>query len=139
MLVHHHFSHCSLIHFFFYKNIVFRTEARYSYFRPNILSFTSVLPCHSIFLKLDRNTSDTVLFLLENSFLKNKYFAEKQEQIYRYSNLCIPHVRTNYGKFSIKFVGAKVWNSLDEDLKNLDKTPFKSNYFKPLLTHISPK
>ena len=35
------------------------------------------------------------------------------------------YIRTNYGKFSIKFVGAYVWNSLDEDLKNLGKAPFK--------------
>lgn len=34
----------------------------------------------------------------------------------------------NYGKFSVKFVDAKVRNSLDEDLKNLNKIPFKSNY-----------
>ena len=40
-------------------------------------------------------------------------------------NYSLSHVRTNYGKFGIKFVGAKVWNSLDEDLKNLNKTPFK--------------
>ena len=33
-----------------------------------------------------------------------------------------------YEKFNIKFVGAKVCNSLDEDLKNLNKTLFKSDY-----------
>ena len=45
----------------------------------------------------------------------------------------LPHVRTNYGKFSIKFVGAKVWHSIDEDLKNLNKTPqCKKQLFKPI-------
>ena len=27
----------------------------------------------------------------------------------------ISKVRTNYGKFNIRFVGAKVWNSIQED------------------------
>ena len=40
-------------------------------------------------------------------------------------NYSLTHVRTNYRKFSIKFVGVKGWNSLDEDLKNLKL--FKSN------------
>ena len=35
-----------------------KCEAQFS------LSFTSVLPCDSMLLKLDRNTSDAVLFLL---------------------------------------------------------------------------
>ena len=29
--------------------------------------------------------------------------------------------------------GAKVWNSLDEDLKNLNKTPFKKQLFKSII------
>ena len=29
----------------------------------------------------------------------------------------IPNVRTNYGILNIKFAGAKVWNSLDAELK----------------------
>ena len=52
-------------------------------------------------------------------------------------NCSLPHVRTSYRKFSIKFVGAKVWNSLDEDLKISTKLFLKSNYLNPLLTHIS--
>lgn len=48
-------------------------------------------------------------------------------------NYSLPYVRTNYGKFNIKFVGAKVWNSLDEDLKNLNKTPFKKQLSKSII------
>ena len=36
-----------------------------------------------------------------------------------------PQVRTNYGKFNIRFTGVKVWNSIDDKLKTLKKLAFK--------------
>ena len=33
--------------------------------------------------------------------------------------------RTNYGKFNIRFFGAKVWNSIEESLKSKSRTCFK--------------
>ena len=36
-----------------------------------------------------------------------------------------PIVRTNYGKFNIRFFGPKVWNDIDESLKNLSYRGFK--------------
>ena len=41
----------------------------------------------------------------------------------------ISKVRTNYGKFNIRFVGAKVWNSIDESFKSK-----RCNQFKKLVT-----
>ena len=37
----------------------------------------------------------------------------------------ISKVRTNYGKFNIRFVGAKVWNSVDESFKSKRRNQFK--------------
>ena len=37
----------------------------------------------------------------------------------------ISKVRTNYGKFNIRFVGAKVWNSIDENFKSKRRNQFK--------------
>ena len=37
----------------------------------------------------------------------------------------IPRVRTNYGKFSLRFQGPKVWNGINYDLKILSKGAFK--------------
>ena len=34
-------------------------------------------------------------------------------------------IRTNYGKFSIKFMGPTVWNQIDEKLKNSSLKSFK--------------
>ena len=36
-------------------------------------------------------------------------------------------VRTKYGKFSLRFIGVKVWNSLNENYKLLSKRSFKKN------------
>ena len=35
------------------------------------------------------------------------------------SNIFIDYKRTNYGKFSLKFRGAQIWNKLPKDLKIL--------------------
>ena len=43
------------------------------------------------------------------------------------SSYVIPKSRTNYGKFSIGFQGAKVWNSIDESLKTTSFRVFKKN------------
>ena len=44
----------------------------------------------------------------------------------------ISKVMTNYGKFNIRFVGAKVWNSIQEDFKSKSRKQFK----KLLTNHI---
>ena len=36
-----------------------------------------------------------------------------------FSNIFIDYKRTNYGKFSLKFRGAQIWNKLPKDLKLL--------------------
>ena len=41
------------------------------------------------------------------------------------SSYSLPQIRTNYGKFNIKYSGVKIWNSIDESIKNLSKTKFK--------------
>ena len=37
----------------------------------------------------------------------------------------LPKVRTNYGKFNIRFRGAKLWNSIKEDLRAESRFRFK--------------
>ena len=38
----------------------------------------------------------------------------------------LPKARTNYGIFNIKFIGAKLWNSLDIEIKSLPIKSFKT-------------
>ena len=37
----------------------------------------------------------------------------------------LPKVRTNYGKFNIRFSGAKLWSAIKEDLKSASRFRFK--------------
>ena len=37
----------------------------------------------------------------------------------------LPLIRTNYGKFSIRFQGPKIWNDFDEELKKFFRYKFK--------------
>ena len=37
----------------------------------------------------------------------------------------LPKLRTNYGKFNIRFSGAKLWNAVKEDLKSAGRFRFK--------------
>ena len=37
----------------------------------------------------------------------------------------IPRVRTNYGKFKMRFQGSKVWNSIDDSIKSANFRQFK--------------
>ena len=46
------------------------------------------------------------------------------------SSYTLPPIRTNYGKFSIKSQGAKIWNSLSEETKSLHRLAFKKKIIK---------
>ena len=51
------------------------------------------------------------------------YFTPKNEHLHNNntrsaSNIHIDYQRTNYGKFSVKYRGAKLWNNLPENLRN---------------------
>ena len=42
------------------------------------------------------------------------------------NTLSIPQVRTNYGKFNIRFIGPKMWNLVDELLKQCSRLCIKN-------------
>ena len=52
------------------------------------------------------------------------------------SSYTLPPIRTNYGKFSIKFQGAKIWNSLSEQTKSLHRLALKKTFKKKSYSHI---
>ena len=49
------------------------------------------------------------------------------------SSYTLPPIRTNNGKFSIKFQGAKMWNSLSEETKSLHRLAFKKILKKEII------
>jgi hypothetical protein len=42
----------------------------------------------------------------------------------------LPNPRTNYGIFNIRFQGTKIWNDIQDDLKNLSLNRFRSEIKK---------
>lgn len=49
----------------------------------------------------------------------------------------LPHIRTNYGKFNIRYSGVKVWNEIDDETKKLKPACFKKKLKKYLLEKYS--
>ena len=47
------------------------------------------------------------------------------------SSYTLPPIRTNYGKFIIKFQGAKIWNSLSEE--TLHRLAFKKTLKREIM------
>ena len=63
----------------------------------------------------------------------NSFFT-KVDQVHSYNtrhasklSYSLPRVRTNYGKFNVRFQGSKIWNSIDEDFKSSSLSSFKLN------------
>jgi len=48
-----------------------------------------------------------------------------------------PRIRTNFGRFSFKYNGPILWNTLNEKLKNLSLNQFKSNLKTNILNSYS--
>ena len=69
----------------------------------------------------------------------NTYFlpvSQKHKYDTRYasrSSYSLPLVRTNYGKFNIRFCGAKFWNEIDDEIKKLNRSQFKKKIKQQLL------
>ena len=64
--------------------------------------------------------------LIFNDFLKSiKKVHQYQTRLASKISYHLPKARTNYGKFNIRFFGAKVWNSIEESLESKSRTCFK--------------
>ena len=61
-----------------------------------------------------------------NDFFKTINKAHRYETILTSKkSYYLPKLRTNYGKFNIRFSGAKIWNYVPEDLKPKNRSCFK--------------
>ena len=48
-----------------------------------------------------------------------------QNILARKLSFVLPHIRTNYGKFNIRFSDTKIWNNIEE-VKDVNVLPFKT-------------
>ena len=49
------------------------------------------------------------------------------------STFYMPSERTNYGKFNIRYVGSKIWNTLNENVKTMNKKCLKKHIIATFL------
>ena len=75
--------------------------------------------------------------LLPSDF--NSFFT-KVDQVLSYNtrhvsklSYYLPKVRTNYGKFNIRFQGPMIWNSINKDFKSSSHSSFKLNLKEHLI------
>ena len=64
--------------------------------------------------------------------IENTKFRKVCNQVHKYNtrsaskdNYLLPKVRTNYGKFSIRFSGPVIWNSIDNSGKSTSLKKFR--------------
>ena len=59
---------------------------------------------------------------------KYSYFPlpfKRNQAILPAFSFSLPSVGTNYGKFNLRFIGAKIWNTISDDKKRMPKHSFK--------------
>ena len=74
-----------------------------------------------------------MITLLPNFHMYSMIFSQRlQDLVHNYNtrlaskqSYYIPPARTNYGKLSLLFNGAKIWNSKDESYKQFTKNKLK--------------
>ena len=81
----------------------------------------------------------TFMYKFHNQLLPTAFhsFFTKVTNIHKYNtrlaekqSYYLPFVRTNYGKFNIRFQGPSIWNCIDKDIKSSSKAMFKK-IFEP--------
>ena len=93
--------------------------------QTNILKLFDLIKFQiSIFMyKFHKNQLPAVFDSYFLSISKVHNYSTRLSSTHAYA---LPKARTTYGKFRIKFIGAKVWNALDADLKTLSFRTFKA-------------
>ena len=103
-----------------------------------------------LFYKLTLLKFQDIIFLNNALFMYNFYgdklpsvfkdFFISIDKIHHYNTRLVikksyylPKIRTNYGKFNIRFVGAKIWNSIQERFKSESRHYFKKVVASSLL------
>ena len=75
---------------------------------------------------------DLVTYLIAIYMYQFASFFTKVDTVHSYNTrhsakltYYLPKARTNYGKFSIRFQGPKIWNVIDDETKKLSMSLFK--------------
>lgn len=110
----------------------FREHSNPLFYELNILKINDLVKFQTAIFMYDYhhgNLPDVFNTYFTHASTKHKYntrFSSKE-------NYSLPHVKTNYGKFNVRFAGAILWNSLEDNLKKEKKKNSKSKLFLKLI------
>ena len=63
-------------------------------------------------------SNGTLLSAFNHFFLPLSSVHQYNTRLAKNKSFYLPKIRTNYGKFNIRFHGVKVWNSIPDNLTN---------------------
>ena len=92
----------------------------------DLVTFYVSIFMHKFYQQLLPSVFDNFFVDVRDLHTYNTRFAAKHSYY-------VPKVRTNFGKFSIRFQGPKVWNSLEKNIKAYSISLFKKNIKQNLL------
>ena len=88
------------------------------FFRLKILKLEDLVYLHTSLFMYDFHENN-LPSIVNHYFVPVKQRYPYNTRLASKSSYSLPKARTNYGLLSIKFVGTKIWNSVDESLKKL--------------------
>ena len=97
-----------------------------------IIKFEDIIFLHNAIFMYDFH-SGTLPPAFSNYFTAVNKRHKYNTRLASRSSYTLPPIRTNYGKFSIKFQGAKIWNSLSEETKSLHRLAFKKTLKREII------
>ena len=100
--------------------------------RLNLIKFFDLIFLHTAIYMHDF-ASNKLPIPLDNFFIELSKIHRYNSRLASKATYSLPRVRTNYGKFNIRFQGAKIWNSLDEETKASNRNIFKRRLLEKVL------
>ena len=98
----------------------------------NLLKFQDHIKLQTLFFVHQFNTGKLPK-IFDSFFVKTSCKHNVNTRFASRSTFYLPKIRTNYGKFNIRFNGPKLWNELDERFKSRTSNQFK----KELTSHFT--
>ena len=93
---------------------------------PDLVTLYVLIFIHKFHQQLLPSVFDNFFADVRDMHTYNTRFAAKHSYYF-------PKIRTNFGKFSIRYQGPKVWNSLEKNIKSYSVSLFKKNMKQNLL------
>ena len=101
----------------------------------NLLKFTDIVNLHTA-LFMYQYHSKKLPKVFDNFFHPTSKTHQHNTRHAAKNSYYLPKIRTNYGKFNIRFTGPKVWNEIPNNIKSQStfKSQFKFNLISFLIT-----